>query len=284
MIFLLVSNLYDFSAIRACVKGGKTERALSLFQVGKDKGLVLDSYFYTAAIEACDWSQALKLLDEMETYGIPPSEVAYSVTIKACGNGGQWQKALDLLESMRQKNMSINIYNYNAAISAISKAAKQGIKSNANDGHLWTEVMKLLSMMRSDGIEPDGFSFSAAISCCGSEGRWQEALQLIEEMRSGGPNIQPNQVAYTAAISSCGRAGQIDAALGLFRQMQSRGHTADIVAYNALFSALRVANRSEAAFELWNEMLVQATYKKTAIETIVPRSNRLRPDIITVTE
>jgi pentatricopeptide repeat protein len=45
-------NIYIYTnAMRACAKGGKTERALSLLQIVKDKGLKLDTYFYTAAID-----------------------------------------------------------------------------------------------------------------------------------------------------------------------------------------------------------------------------------------
>jgi pentatricopeptide repeat protein len=43
------------------------------------------------------WKRGLALLDEMQRNGIEPSEVTYSVAISACGNGGQWRKALDLL-------------------------------------------------------------------------------------------------------------------------------------------------------------------------------------------
>lgn len=34
----------------------------------------------------------------MQKNGIAPTEVTYSVAISACGNGGQWRKALGLLE------------------------------------------------------------------------------------------------------------------------------------------------------------------------------------------
>jgi len=123
----------------------------------------LDSYLYTAVIEACTWQQSLELLAEMERKGIEPSEVTYSVAIKACGAGGQWQKALELLETMRRKKMPINLYVYNAAITAVSKAAKQQARMSSNrggedksehGGELWIEVKTLLDSMRKDGIEP----------------------------------------------------------------------------------------------------------------------------------
>jgi pentatricopeptide repeat domain-containing protein 1 len=281
---LTISLLVNYvSAIRACAKGGKTERALSLFQVVKDKGLPLDSYCYTAAIEACDSQQALKLLKEMEERGIEPSEVAYSVTIKACGAGGHWRRALDLVDTMRSKKMPVNLYVYNAAITAVSKAAKQLSKSGDSEVQMWKEVMVLLDAMRRDGIDPDGFSFSSAISCCGSEGRWKEALELIDVMLKGGPKTRPNKIAYTAAISSCGRAGQVDHALRLFRQMKEQGLSADRVAYNAMFSALRVSKRSEAAFALWDEMLGRPSKQSGAV-TIAAAKGSTDPDIITVTE
>jgi pentatricopeptide repeat protein len=34
----------------------------------------------------------------MQENNIAPTEVTYSVAISACGNGGQWKKALGLLQ------------------------------------------------------------------------------------------------------------------------------------------------------------------------------------------
>ena len=274
-----------------CIKGGKTRRALTLFQVVKDKGLPIDTYCYTAAIEACAKARmsnkALELLDEMEERGIEPSQVTYSVAITACCN----RKALDILELMRRKNMSINLINYNAAITALSKAAKQSLKEHSrtdnggdeNQVPLWEEAMALLERMKEDGIEPDGFSFCSAISCCGAQGRWKEALHLIDTMQTGGPRTRPNKIAYTAAIASCGRSGEVDHALRLFHQMKEQGLSADRVAYNAMFSALRVARKADIAAELWEEML--GTKQGSIARITAPRAGTsTTPDIITVTD
>lgn len=260
------------------------DRALTLLRAAKDLRLPLDTICYTAAIEACRWEKALDLLEEMEETGIEPSEVTYSVTIKACGAGGEWQKALDLLQTMRAKNMPINIFVYNAAITAISRAAKQLSKTGENNKNLFAEVSSLLDQMKQDGLEPDGFSYSSAISCCGSEGRWREALDLISIMEGGGPKTKPNKIAYTAAISSCGKAGKADKALELFRKMNRQGMSADIVAYNALFAALRVASRSDEAFQLWDDMLGDFNKSKATTKFRAPSNRVVRPDMITLTE
>lgn len=110
---------------------------------------------------------------------------------------------------------------------------------------LWPKALNLLEQMGQDGIEPDGFCYSSAINCCGAEGRWKEACQLIEKMKRGGPRSRPNKIAYTAAISACGRAGQASKALELFQNMRDDGIPADRVAYNSLFSALRVSKDAD---------------------------------------
>jgi pentatricopeptide repeat protein len=290
----------------------------------KDKGLPLDTYCYTAVIDACAkaklWRKALSLLEEMQQQGIEPSEVTYSVTISACGNGGQWRRALDLLDLMKSKGMSVNVITYNAVLTALSKASRQHARhiskvstddtTSVRMGFRKSQVTKvadddtddddddmdmsmpldglspkalaILADMRSDGIEPDGFCYSSAISCCGAEGRWKEALDLMETMKRGGPRTRPNRIAYTAAISACGKAGKADQALELFQAMKNEGLSADRVAYNTLFSALRVAGDADRTFELWGEICgTRSTATKTVIATAKDFAS---PDIITLTD
>ena len=110
---------------------------------------------------------------------------------------------------MREKGMRINLFVYNAAITALAKAAKQSAKRGNNSKQdedsdkLSLRAMQLLDQMKADGVSPDGFSFASAISCCGAEGRWEEALGLMDRMKKGGPRTRPNKVAYTAAIGEC---------------------------------------------------------------------------------
>ena len=290
-------DVYTYTnAIRACAKGGKISRALTLFEVVKDKELPMDAYVYTATMEACAkgklWDRAMELLQEMQDEGIPPTEVTYSVAITACGNAGKWEKALQLLGTMRSKGLLPNLITYNGAISAMAKAAKQATRDaspSAVSPNHWHHVQTLLDQMRTDNLEPDGFTYSSAISCCGSEGRWEEALSLIEKMRQGGPATRPNKIAYTAAISSCGRNGQDEHALRLFLEMKRDGLSPDRVSFNALFSALRVAKRSDVALELWDEMLggqpTGSTLKRPQkVATARKDDEATSPDIITVTD
>eukprot|EP00980_Cylindrotheca_fusiformis_P013676 scaffold3515_cov126-Cylindrotheca_fusiformis.AAC.25 len=220
---------------------------------------------------------------------------------------------------MREEGLPVNLITYNAAITALSKASRQRNKSSSYSSDdmvgegLWSRALLLLGQMKKDGIDPDGFCYSSAISCCGAEGRWEEALKLIEVMKQGGPRTRPNKIAYTAAIGACGRAGESTKALELFQSMKEDGLSADRVAYNTLFSALRVAGdannvRRDASsrldylstgrtekektnissrlqtFQLWREMCGTGGSTQLPSGAIAAARSSASPDIITVTD
>eukprot|EP00549_Striatella_unipunctata_P025407 CAMPEP_0118691436 /NCGR_PEP_ID=MMETSP0800-20121206/10681_1 /TAXON_ID=210618 ORGANISM="Striatella unipunctata, Strain CCMP2910" /NCGR_SAMPLE_ID=MMETSP0800 /ASSEMBLY_ACC=CAM_ASM_000638 /LENGTH=298 /DNA_ID=CAMNT_0006589219 /DNA_START=20 /DNA_END=916 /DNA_ORIENTATION=+ len=149
--------------------------------------------------------------------------------------------------------------------------------------------MKLLDQMKADGIELDGYSYSSAISACGHGGRWKEALELIRQMKEGGPKTRPNRVAYTAAITACGRSGEWKHALELFDTMRNEGLQPDRVAYNALVFSLRVGRRPNEAYEIWSEMCgkTQGISRTTTTKKYASAradQKHILPDEITVSE
>ena len=104
-----------------------------------------------------------------------------------------------------------NLITRNAAIGALAKAAKRSSKrqtgNNRSDDDdesdkdvFYIRALEIMEQMKADGITPDGFTFSSVISCCGAEGNWEGALNLMDLMKKGGPRTRPNKVAYTAAI------------------------------------------------------------------------------------
>ena len=298
------------NAIRACARARKYKDAVELLQVLQDLGLEPDVYAYTAAIDACAkgkmWRKALDILDEMRTRGVQPTEVTYSVAITACGNGGQWERAMELLNQMRMKGMSINVITYSSTISALAKAARRNMKETASARgsaeELSSKALDLLEQMKKDGVEPDTYSYSGAINACASAGRWENALDLMAQMKKGGPKTRPNRITYTGAISACSRAGEWEHALRLFDEMRNNGLQADRISYNAVVSALRIGMQSDRAYEIWGEMLGRRKERQPSADSAKgggcnakagPNSKayatatadpKLSPDIITLTD
>ena len=115
---------------------------------------------------------------------------------------------------MRDQGLQVGLITYNSAINSLARAAKypsgqtHSLDIPDENEELWIRSLQLLDQMKKDGIRPDGFSFASAIRCCGENGRWKEAVNLLEIMRDAGPKTQPNKIAYTSAITACGRAGE----------------------------------------------------------------------------
>ena len=84
-------------------------------------------------------------------------------------------------------------------------------------------------------------------------------------------------------IDACGRSGEHEHALALFQEMKKNGISPDRVAYNALFSALRVAERPELASDLWDEMCGRGG-NSTASKASAVADRMATPDIVTLTD
>ena len=67
-------------------------------------GIEKNTFHYNSMISACekvrDYNKALRLLDEMKEKKVAKNEVTFSSAISACEKCGQWRTALDLLDQM----------------------------------------------------------------------------------------------------------------------------------------------------------------------------------------
>ena len=71
-------------------------------------GLTFDVFSFSAAISACEkggqWERALSLLDEMRERGVTPDVISFNAVISACEKAGKWERALWLLDEMRTRH------------------------------------------------------------------------------------------------------------------------------------------------------------------------------------
>jgi pentatricopeptide repeat protein len=63
----------------------------------------------------------------MESRGLEPNVITLSAAISACEKGGQWQKALELLESMESRGLEPDVIMLSAAIEAVDAASQYQI-------------------------------------------------------------------------------------------------------------------------------------------------------------
>jgi pentatricopeptide repeat domain-containing protein 1 len=67
------------------------------------------------------WEKALALLDKMDSRGIKPEVISYSVAMSACEKGGKREEARERLREMENQGVTQDVISSNAAISACEK-------------------------------------------------------------------------------------------------------------------------------------------------------------------
>ena len=148
------------SLIAACGRGGHPDLALAVLNDMSSRfGIAPDSRSYRSAVIACNqaehehrrrekksdqldfpysfrwWECALSLLRRMKESGLSPDIRTYSSAISACEAAGEWQRALGVLQSLMDEaddedppESRLNLYCFNAAISACEKGGKSSVK------------------------------------------------------------------------------------------------------------------------------------------------------------
>lgn len=179
----------------------------------------------------------------------------FNSCISACDKGGQWQSALQVLETMQDCLVDCDLITCNACLSALSKAsewqlaitrlcampeetAPDTISYNAcinacETGGLWQAALHLFESMNSRRIPTGTRTVNGCIAACGVCMEWQTAFALMEEMLV--TRLEYSAVTYMAATRACGR--RWEHALSLLSDMTDRS-LADPLAYNACISHL----------------------------------------------
>jgi len=151
----------------------------------------------------------------MRERGVEPNAISFNAAISACASGGgQWEKAVQLIDEMRQNGLEPDVISFSAAISACEKGGGQ-----------WEKAIQLLAEMQRNGVAPDVISFSAAISACEKGGEWNKALELLGEMRQCG--VEPNDISYNAVIESLEKMQRNEEADEAYMDAVKRGFYVD---------------------------------------------------------
>ena len=169
------------SLIAACGRCSRPDVAVEVLNEMEHRGIDPDELSYRNAIIACNqaeharsrvsngaessplveesdellkfewWEVALSLLRRMKESGLTPDIQTYSSAISACEAGGQWQRALGVLQKIDERDM--NLYCFNAAISACEK------------GGAWVEAVDLYEKMKTigDRLKPNFVTVNSVV-------------------------------------------------------------------------------------------------------------------------
>jgi len=99
------------------------------------------------------WKKSLGLLDNMRRDGIDADVISYSAAIDACGSGGHWEEAVDLIRIIPRGHPRLrpNKIAYTAAVTACGRLGA------------WEETKRLFADMKNAGVQPDRITYNVLL-------------------------------------------------------------------------------------------------------------------------
>lgn len=198
------------------------EEAVRLLEALERHGCRVTCFHYSTVISGCggDWPRALHLLEAMGVRTIGRDTVVYNSAMSACARGGQWALALVLLTRLPQERLVPDSLSLNGLIASAP----------------WPVGLQLLQQ------EPvDVVSFNAAMKACSGARQWRMSLRLLQRLQN---TLAPDVVSYTVALAGLETSWRT--ALQLLEDMATTLQ-GDCVAYTAAVAVCgRAARWAEA--------------------------------------
>lgn len=197
--------------IKASIKSGDLGRALDLLDDMKWVGIKPDLVTYNNIIESlCNANrlfEAKDLVNEMERARVSPDSMTYGLLMTGLLKANKPGPCLTLFESAcadeRTVALTENVKLYTTAISA---AAAMGDHDRALD---------LLSRMKLAGVKPNEKTLTALMGACIGGKRYDTAAEIFTKIKN------PDSYAISVGLRALCLAGKFDAALDLITEHRS---------------------------------------------------------------
>jgi pentatricopeptide repeat protein len=183
-----------------------------LFYDMKEYNIPIDVVFYNAMIqnlsENREWSQATKLIQEMETKGVSPQAMTYGILMNGMLRADKPNACLALFESACANSKTVGLtQNVHLYTTAIAAAAVLGNHERA---------LELVSRMTAVGIKPNTKTLTSVVGACLASQKYDLAVDVYRKIE------KPDGYAMSQGIQAfCGN-GEPEVAASLLRE-QRRG-------------------------------------------------------------
>ena len=227
--------------IKAAIKSGNTEKGLDLLDDMKWSGIQPDIVSYNSIIESLCKSnrlfEAKDLVNEMEMTRVSPDSMTYGLLMNGLLKANKPGPCLTLYESAcsdeRTAGLMENVQLYTTAISAaaalgdheraldyVSRMNRAGVRPNKKTltalmgaciaGKKFDAAADIFSKIKN----PDSYAISVGLDALCLAGKFDAALELITEQRSGQKTLKGKQVmtGYNKLIEGALYAGELNVA------------------------------------------------------------------------
>ncbi|KAL5574528.1 hypothetical protein UlMin_016227 [Ulmus minor] len=235
-----VMKVRDIVAWNSLVVGlsdnGMLDGARKAFENMPKRDVVSWTAIISAYEQAGQVDVAFKLLFEMLTRGMKPSEVTVISLLNACGCIGELRVGEQIHCLIRKLGLNTRLFVSNALITMYFKCGSldglchfeempnidivtwNAVLAGCAQNGLGREAVNIFKQMRSVGILPDEISFLGLLCACSHAGLAKEGWAYFNSM-SEVYGITPSVNHYTCMVDLLGRAGQLHEAEALIENM-----------------------------------------------------------------
>nr|UPT49498.1 pentatricopeptide repeat protein AaPPR667 [Agave angustifolia] len=236
------------------------ELARSVFDSMADKDLVAWSAMISGYAESDRPTEALKLFNEMQTFGVRPDQITMLSVISACASLGaldqaQWvhiyvdkngfnrvlsvnNALIDMFSKCGSLMTARKIFNEMPKRNIISWTAM--ITGFAMHGE-GTAALALFDQMKVEGVKPNKVTFIGLLYACSHSGLVEQGRRVFESM-SLDFGLQPEQQHFGCMVDLFGRAKLFKEAIHLIDSMPFQPN---VVVWGSLLSACRLHGEVE---------------------------------------
>ncbi|CAE7836514.1 EMB2076 [Symbiodinium microadriaticum] len=162
--------------VLACGSCGPLWQSALAF-VSTEKGTTRSLSSVLKACEmAAEWTQALRMLDSFDKYGISTTQVTINTAVSACQEHSVWPRALHLLCTCSQ-NEAADVVTWSATQAACRLQ--------------WTMATLLLTRMGDHAVRAGALSYDAAVASWTHGSHWHMAHILLRRMTSRRVTVLP---------------------------------------------------------------------------------------------
>lgn len=198
----LDSNVYVSNALMdVYAKCGRMESSMELFVKSQCRNDVSWNTVIVGYMQLGDGEKALRMFLDMLEYQVHPTEVTFSIALRACASLAALEPGLQIHSLTVKTTFDKDIVVSNSLIDMYAKCG------SIRDAQLVFDLMR----------EQDEVSWNAMISGYSMHGLGREALIIFEKMQE--TEVKPNKLTFVGVLSACANAGLLDQGQAIFRSM-----------------------------------------------------------------
>ncbi len=171
----LEPDLITYSTlIKGLCKSGQIHKAIALYEEMRTKGLELDEVLFNSLLDGCvkcdcPFQKTERIISDMTKLKIRFSNYTYSILIKLYARNRMIERALKVLEEMRENSVLPGVIVYTCLMQVC-------IKNKMVD-----KALELFGQMRDNKVQPDKTAYNTIVNGCVFSGRLLSACTILSQ-------------------------------------------------------------------------------------------------------